>query len=62
MVIYYCMNDRMDCRECLGVEMPKEINMVLMSISRHDLWDRRKSVQERFSVQLKSNCLLGCKN
>ena len=39
MVIYYRKNYRMDCRESPGAEVPKEINMVLISISRHDLWD-----------------------
>ena len=41
-VIYYRKNYRMNCREYPGAEMPKEINMVLISISRYDLWDRKK--------------------
>ena len=43
-VIYYRRNYGMNSREYPGAEMPKEINMVLISISRHDLWDRKKSV------------------
>ena len=36
-VIYYGKNYRMNCRGYPGAEMPKEINMVLISISRYDL-------------------------
>ena len=60
-VIYYRKNYRTDCREYPGAEMPKEINMVLISISRYDLWDQKKLVREGFSVQLKGSCLIGCK-
>ena len=55
------MKDRIDFRECVGAEILKENNMVLTSISRHDLWNRKKSDQEKFSVQLKYNCDLGRK-
>ena len=43
-------NVRVNCRECPGAEIPKKINMVLTKISRHDLWNRKKFDQERFSV------------
>ena len=55
------MNDHIDCKVCLGAEIPKESNMILTSILRHDLWNQKKSYQEQFSVQLKYNCGLGRK-